>query len=521
MSIIGNLKDLIFGAKPEPKFSDSDILAAKQRAETLAREFSESLGIAAQSKIRRIREERMQIAHEWLVELKKLAIKFPFLQLTNLQEIEARIIAVEAETRALPYGEVVDTSIKDIPDKVHQEGSGQNRQRLSEREEQTILMGIQGCFRVVNESIEIARKSKNLETKLSRLRVARDNLKEAQTQASQFSLEVGGFAEAEAEINRIDEAIKNGTPTEIAGMQQTDANAAYASTARNLLMEATALKKAKKYAEACDKLREAYSADGAENLFIEERLRLPMYLQLAGKNDEGWDELNRLYASHDQSFQPRIEHQMNVFLRKEKNESASNPVRVILRGDNKLMEDATASNGKMNNEMQNAPLPFEGVTAHTREMTALNAANIEAIKQNADIAPTMRWLSVLDSHTCILCGVRDGKEWDTLTLEPVGHSIPFTSPPLHRNCRCKMTPVTRLSKVADELGIGQRASSIGPVARTTTFGDFLKQRDAVFQDGVLGEDRAKIWRDAKLSLDQLVDESGRELTLAELRAKYC
>lgn len=105
MGIIGKIKDLIFGAKPEPKFSDSDILAAKQRAETLAREFSESLGIAAQSKIRRIREERMQIAHEWLVELKKLAIKFPFLQLTNLQEIEARIIVVEAETRLLSYND--------------------------------------------------------------------------------------------------------------------------------------------------------------------------------------------------------------------------------------------------------------------------------------------------------------------------------------------------------------------------------------------------------------------------------
>lgn len=163
---------------------------------------------------------------------------------------------------------------------------------------------------------------------------------------------------------------------------------------------------------------------------------------------------------------------------------------------------------------------IEGVTAHTREMTALNAAKIEAIRQNADVAPAMRWLSVLDSHSCILCGVRDGKEWDTLTLEPVGHSIPFTSPPLHRGCRCTAIPVTRLTKRADELGIGQRASTFGPVPRTTTFEEFLKQRDTAFQDGVLGEDRAKIWRDAKLSLDQLVDESGRELTLAELRGKY-
>lgn len=107
MGIIGKLKDLIFGARPEPKFSKSDVLAAKERAETLAREFSESFSIAAQSKSRRIREHRLQIAREWLVELKKLAIKFPFLQLTNLQEVEARIIAVEAETRLLHYDDAV------------------------------------------------------------------------------------------------------------------------------------------------------------------------------------------------------------------------------------------------------------------------------------------------------------------------------------------------------------------------------------------------------------------------------
>lgn len=79
-------------------------------------------------------------------------------------------------------------------------------------------------------------------------------------------------------------------------------------------------------------MREAYTADGAENLMIEDRLRLPMYLQLAGNNDEGWDELNNLSASYtDQFSQPRIAHQMKIFLRKENNETASNPLRVILQ----------------------------------------------------------------------------------------------------------------------------------------------------------------------------------------------
>lgn len=106
---------------------------------------------------------------------------------------------------------------------------------------------------------------------------------------------------------------------------------------RKLLKEATRLKTEKKYIEACDKLRETYSAGGADNAMIEERLRLPMYLQLAGKNDEGWAELNRLSARYaDQYSLSKIEHQMKVFLRKENNEAATNPVRIFTQGDNHL-----------------------------------------------------------------------------------------------------------------------------------------------------------------------------------------
>src|SRR5450759_151874 len=175
------------------KYSESYVLAAQQRAETVLQAFNESLNIAKKSKNRGVREYRLQIAREWLIELKKLTIKFPFLSLQNLQAVEADIIAVEVETRSLPYSEVVDTSIKDVPDKVRPEGSGQVRQRLSEREEQVILMCIQSCFKVVNESIAIARKSKNRDTQLSRLSVARDRLKEAQRQARQFSLEAVSY----------------------------------------------------------------------------------------------------------------------------------------------------------------------------------------------------------------------------------------------------------------------------------------------------------------------------------------
>jgi hypothetical protein len=89
--------------------------------------------------------------------------------------------------------------------------------------------------------------------------------------------------------------------------------------ARKLLKKATQLKKSKQYVEACEKLREAYKAPGSKDLMVKELLRLPMYLQLAGKNDDGWREINELNVKFvDVYSQAEIANQMRVFLQKEK-----------------------------------------------------------------------------------------------------------------------------------------------------------------------------------------------------------
>lgn len=88
--------------------------------------------------------------------------------------------------------------------------------------------------------------------------------------------------------------------------------------AREILKEATILKREKKYNEACEKLREAFSLEGADNLMVKERLRLPMYLQLANRNDEGWKILNEMNIEFTDVFsQAEIADQMRVFLQKE------------------------------------------------------------------------------------------------------------------------------------------------------------------------------------------------------------
>jgi hypothetical protein len=394
-----------------------------KQAEETACALNDSLRIANQSIERNTRKIELKKARDKLAELKKLATKYPFLKLDNLQAVEASIIRVEAETRALTNNSVAaESNIKGVPDKALALQGIPRRagQRLSANDEQAILMSIQSCFRVVNESIEIARKSKNLETKVSRLGVARNSLKEAQRQASEFSLEIEGFDKAEAEINRIDEAIRDGTPTEISGMQEIDVNTEFSSPARNLLKEATALKKEKKYIEACEKLREAYTADGAENFMIEDRLRLPMYLQLAGKNNEGWDELNRLSASYtDQFSQPRIAHQMKIFLRKENNETASNPVRVILQ----------------------------------YEPTKESKTNItDAWKKNKDLISGIEFIATMQIRTPLRVLLRHGEL----------HSNIDSEPPKIAKEEWEGIWVPKL-KMFQEMSAGTHASDVGPI----------------------------------------------------------
>jgi hypothetical protein len=109
-------------------------------------------------------------------------------------------------------------------------------------------------------------------------------------------------------------------------------NKAPKKTGPELLLEATQLKKENKISEACEKLKEAYSANGYLNGYgpsdakdepsITDRLRFPMYLQIAGNSASGWKELNRLNKKYTGVLeQPHISKQMRIFLNKEKKHS--------------------------------------------------------------------------------------------------------------------------------------------------------------------------------------------------------
>ena len=145
-----------------------------------------------------------------------------------------------------------------------------------------------------------------------------------------------------------------------------------------------------------------------------------------------------------------------------------------------------------------------------------NDARMAVFQANADVVSSLKWITALDGHVCALCMARADKEWRTDTLAPIGHGIPFASPPIHFNDRCLLVPQTRFSA----MGTGQRASIDGPVDRKTTFADFLERKGKAFQDDVLGPGRADLWRDGKITLQDLISGTGRPLTLGQLRARY-
>jgi tetratricopeptide (TPR) repeat protein len=91
----------------------------------------------------------------------------------------------------------------------------------------------------------------------------------------------------------------------------------------DLMKESTALKKAGKFNEAVEKIKEAYkeAQEKSLTLTVNDYLKLPPYLQKAGKNDEAWawfNDLIRSFASDPMSLS-QIYGKMGLFRERENN----------------------------------------------------------------------------------------------------------------------------------------------------------------------------------------------------------
>lgn len=155
---------------------------------------------------------------------------------------------------------------------------------------------------------------------------------------------------------------------------------------------------------------------------------------------------------------------------------------------------------------------------HTSIMQVASDARLATFQANNDIIKGLRFLATLDSHTSLICIAHSGCEWD-MEGNPIVGNFPFEPPPLHFNCRSMLVPITLSYR---ELGIdvdkpkGTRASDLGQIPSDTTFDGFLKRHDAAYVDDLLGPGRAKLWRDGTITLNDLLGQTGRPLTLDQL-----
>lgn len=157
---------------------------------------------------------------------------------------------------------------------------------------------------------------------------------------------------------------------------------------------------------------------------------------------------------------------------------------------------------------------------HTSIMQAAGDSRMAVIDANADIYVGYRQLSTLDGHTTPQCMARSNLKW-TLDKKPIGHNLPFKQTPLHWGCRSTIVGILRpFSDVGLKEAKGTRSSAEGQIDKDTTFDAFLSRRTVAQQDEQLGTGRAKLWREGKITLRQLVDNSGNPLTMAQLEKKY-
>lgn len=161
---------------------------------------------------------------------------------------------------------------------------------------------------------------------------------------------------------------------------------------------------------------------------------------------------------------------------------------------------------------------------HDSVMKVCNDAKLEVYKANEDLFKGYYQLSTLDSHTTNKCIAYSGAQWD-INYQPIGDkALPFDGgTPRHPNCRSLILPLLKTYK---ELGYdikeppkGTRSSDLGQIGSDTTFDAFLKRHSTEYQNDMLGKGRAQLWRDGKITLKDLVDGNGRELSLRELKER--
>jgi hypothetical protein len=158
----------------------------------------------------------------------------------------------------------------------------------------------------------------------------------------------------------------------------------------------------------------------------------------------------------------------------------------------------------------------------TSVQTVSNEARMETYKENADVVIGVRQLSTLDGRTTDVCIAYADGEWD-LEGNPInGTTLPFNGgPPRHWNCRSVLVPILDTTDALgfDIAGGTTRSAEGEAVSANMSFDAWLSRRTPEQQDEQLGRGRAELYRAGKITLRDLLNQSGNPLSLHALEKK--
>ena len=188
-------------------------------------------------------------------------------------------------------------------------------------------------------------------------------------------------------------------------------------------------------------------------------------------------------------------------------------IRLSIMGDESVEELMARIEGKLERNLLRggvlgaAILSMTGIIRTAATHVAASAA-FAALAANPDITKRYKYVAVLDSRTTPICRALDGQVFE------YGEG---PLPPQHVNCRSSIQPVIDWGGLGlARPPVGTRPSMYGPVPANWTYQQWLRRQSKARQSSILGPARARLFRDNKATLRDMVRRDGEIVTLSEL-----
>lgn len=138
-------------------------------------------------------------------------------------------------------------------------------------------------------------------------------------------------------------------------------------------------------------------------------------------------------------------------------------------------------------------------------LTTVQNHAAQAAYSQSGVSEEYQYLSARDARVTPICRALDGKRF---RYDDPKKKVP----PQHIGCRSTTTPVVDWAA----LGIAPPAGWGKPLG-FTSYADWLRAEPQSVQNRILGPSRAALFRESRVTLEQLVADDGRQIPLAKLR----